>query len=117
MIGYYIKLSFQFIVRHDTRNVCNYFNNKQVQYGISGILKLKVSKERYDEMAAYTEEKIKKHYEILKAIDDDKDDNQNHLNKILWEAEKDGFAVKSNRPHSTLTVKPASRPNSSLDKV
>ena len=109
------KLPFQFIVKHDTRNVCNYFNNEQVQYGMFRILKLNVSRERYDEMAAYTEEKIKKHYEILKAIDDDKDANQNHLNKILWEAEKDGFAVKSVRPYSTITVKPASRPNSSLD--
>ena len=113
---HYVKLSFQFIVKHDTRKVCKYFTNKphqQEKYGILRILKLKVSKETYDEMAAYTEEKIKNHNEILKAIDDDKDNNQNHLNKILWEAEKDGFAVTSNRPYSTLSVKPVSRQNSS----
>ena len=66
------------------------------------MLTMNLNKEQYDEMVAYTEEMIQQHKEICKAIDDEKDRNQNHLNSILWEAENESQNANFKRPQSTF---------------
>ena len=69
------------------------------------ILRLKMSKDVFNDMVAYTEEKIKRHNEIFKEIDEGKDANQSRLNAIFWTDEKEtvkGTPIKSKRPGSCI---------------
>ena len=65
-----------------------------------------MGKDRYNDMVAYTVEKIKIRNEIYKEIDNEKDANQSRLNNIFWESEKDnGPNRKTRRPKSTIFTK------------
>ena len=67
-----------------------------------------MSKDIYNNMVAYTEEKIKLRNDIYKAIDEEKDANQHRLNMIFWTAEMEtmkGTTLKSKRPESCIIRK------------